>query len=771
MNKVVNKFMSFLSLMVMFFNFLMPISSFALSEEEVKKGGKKGDVYNPQINQIGNSATIQTDNGISSSSDGFVEVQKIVSKVKDSNGKTIEGEYNVEFKIRGNNTIEGVESVNPVYVVVVLDASNSMNKQNKWENAKKGVEEFTTQLLKKIPSAQIALVKFAGRSVNDNWNDAEVKRFFKNEIITDSSIGDLKVNGGGATNLGEGLRQAYRLLNNQKLPSDNSNLYNDSNYVTIPTNAKKYVVVLSDGVPTLYTLDNGKSFASGESNYATRYCKDAYAFAQNWANKLKDELEADIITIGYELDKIEWTNDRNKAYELLNDIASKDSFVIKDTYINDIVNNFKNVTTKFEIEFSAGSDVVITDDLGGAFSLKNGNTTLKLDTITEDWISLGSFNIIIDKDSPDDWYLTNAGFKVTYKDYKGESKKIICNDNPEVLWEQDTYKYMVNYYFNNKLDNSFTRTLEGVFKSVIYAKDNYLDSLKLGEKDNRDNTNYFLDPNNDSNNYNITITEVEEDNVLNIYYVDTSFDNELIDKSTNIDFITGEDMSISYTINYSVDINNIKSGDNVTTVIIDTLPYTIDIKKSNLNGGVYDDRSKTITWVFNENIDSFKEKYKLSQAIEYSVVYEDFAEVSSTYNNVLRNVVDGFTKINDKKTEGVKDEEAVEVLIKGEVIVNYVTKDNIKLADSIVISGLVGSRYETIKKEFGKYSFVEVIGEVSGNIKEEITEVTYVYDLTELPPHTDIRDVGFSNCFKYIGIGILGLIVFVVLKIKVIKKY
>lgn len=971
-------------LILMIFSFMVPISSLALSEEQVKASGKKGDIYNPQTNSIGDSAVINAhkyQNG-KTYSNGDVEVKKIVSKTND------EGKYKVEFKIRGKNATEGIESVNPVYVVVVLDASNSMYKQNKWENAKKGVEEFSTQLLKNIPTAQIALVKFAGRSINDNWSDAEVKRFFKNEKITASSIGEIKVNGGGATNLGEGLRQAYRLLNNQKVPSDNSTLYADSNYASVPSNAKKYVVVLSDGVPTLYTLDNGKSFASKESDYAKRYCKYAYASAVNWANKLKDELKADIITIGYELDKIEWTKDRNKAYELLENIASKDSFVIKDTYITDIVNNFKNVTTKIEVEFNAGSDVVITDNLGSAFTLKNGNSTLKLDTITSDWNSLGTFNITIDKDSSKGWYPTNDGFKVTYKDYKGRVKEIVCNDDPEVLWEQAKYEYKVNYYFNNKFDSSFTRILDGVLKSIVYAKDNYLEevnSLGLKIKNNSDDTNYFLDPNNSSNSSNITISSILDNNILNIYYIDTSFGIEKIDKNTNVKTIKEESLVIPYTIDYSVDINNIRKGDKVTTTIVDTLPYEIDIEKSALNGGIYDKETKTITWNFEETMDEFQEKRKISKKIEYSVVYKDFAEISSSDANGLINIVNGFTKVNDQKTDGVDDSESIEVLIegnvkaiyveegaesnkladdsnlkglvgkdyntsakdifgytlveekfptnskgkfvedeiivkylykknvgsiinsikkeskesvnsindvfdykitvdadikdyignvklkvidtlpykinknksilddrckydgdlqiiceidygeikkddyeinkleerifniheifgfklsfvdigseviinkvssevildsnndikvdsvetsipRGNVIVHYVTKENKKLAESIVINGLVGTDYETIKKDFGKYSFVEVIGDVKGQIQKGTTEVTYVYDLTELPPHTGTNKSNDIYVMKYVLYFVLGLIVLRMIKnlyLKLIKK-
>lgn len=99
------------------------------------------------------------------------------------------------------------------------------------------------------------------------------------------------------------------------------------------------------------------------------------------------------------------------------------------------------------------------------------------------------------------------------------------------------------------------------------------------------------------------------------------------------------------------------------------------------------------------------------------------------------------------------------------VIVNYITKDNDILSDSIEINGLVGSNYETLKKEFDKYGLIEVIGEVKGKIKEDIIEVTYIYDLTLLPPHTGVNKSSYNNYINNSLYFILALGI-----IKVLKK-
>lgn len=98
---------------------------------------------------------------------------------------------------------------------------------------------------------------------------------------------------------------------------------------------------------------------------------------------------------------------------------------------------------------------------------------------------------------------------------------------------------------------------------------------------------------------------------------------------------------------------------------------------------------------------------------------------------------------NDVSTD---DEHTTEVE-ESTVIVNYVTKDGTKLTDSITLTGPVGTTYETVKKEFDKYSFIEVKGEVEGTYTKEQQEVTYIYDLTILPPQTGVE----ANMFMYVN--------------------
>ena len=58
--------------------------------------------------------------------------------------------------------------------------------------------------------------------------------------------------------------------------------------------------------------------------------------------------------------------------------------------------------------------------------------------------------------------------------------------------------------------------------------------------------------------------------------------------------ITSKDDEITYNIAYRATIENYIGKAQVT--IVDTLPYKIDVAKSSLNGGTYDEESQTITW-------------------------------------------------------------------------------------------------------------------------------------------------------------------------------
>ena len=173
-------------------------------------------------------------------------------------------------------------------------------------------------------------------------------------------------------------------------------------------------------------------------------------------------------------------------------------------------------------------------------------------------------------------------------------------------------------------------------------------------------------------------------------------------------------------------------------VITDKLPYEIDVENSvfsdnceYVNGEIICSYDKIISETDNE--------FNIEEKFELYYINVDKKDVLNRVESVLTY---GTTtkESSDEYTSEVKE---------GTVIVNYVTKENgqyVDLTDSITLTGPVGTSYTTDKKEFDKYNFIEVIGESEGEYIDGVTEVTYVYDLTPLPPQTGVE----TNPFMFV---------------------
>lgn len=547
--------------------FINPISVFASKEDTTPS---KGDIYNPQTDLVGNSAIINANSyGSGTYSAGDVEVQKIVSKT------STEGMYEVEFKIRGNNTTVGVTVERPVYVVVVMDASNSMKNtgEKKWNNAVKGAIDFSTLLKTTIPGAQMALVKFAGKTTNTNWNDAEKVRGFSTEAFTTGLIGSTGVNG-GATNLGEGLRYAYKILNGEMGE-------------VVPDNAQKYIVVLCDGAPTLFTKENGDSDTTEESNYATRYDTKAHEYATTWADKIKNknDLNATIVSIGYELDTLSTSKDRRMAPIVLKGISSGDKYYVSGD-IDNIITNFSSTSSLIETTYLPGTNVKITDNLGSNFKLSSGSNILTIPKITKNWTPVGKFYITLDKENANKWNPTNNGFEVKYTDYQGKEKKINCNINPEVYWEQ---KYIVNYYHDeiksdNLIESNERYAPNGTIININNVeKDKYLNKLE-GYEFNSITPNSITVKGNKVEVINVLYTKKQYSYEVRYYYDDV-IEPELTKKISNVDHGTSVTASSHYLLANQIkpgyDLDDSKTDKNTYTITGNNVIINIYYKKNN----------------------------------------------------------------------------------------------------------------------------------------------------------------------------------------------
>lgn len=473
-------------------------------------------------------------------SENDVEVRKIVTKLND------EGKYKIDFQVRGKGTKLQVKA--PVYVVVVFDNSNSMAPEqdskgtcsnwksaetlkedkgrcyDKWDKAINGAKDFAKIIHNNIPSANIALVSFAGKKDNTNYSDAKLIRGFSDNNFSElNESSDFKIEMpvyeqnvmSGGTNLEAGLREARQLL------SDTS---------VVPANALKYVVVMSDGEPSFYYNEKGTTKGKG-----TGYDSTAHIHAVTEATTIKRNLNGKIYSIGYEVPS------NGNAEIVLNDISSN----IKNndgTYsggfyasgsVETIANKFTDIAT--EIIKDAGINAYINDNIGAAFTgsgigVSDDGKTYEsqiIPSIYEKWTSLGSFTIQIDPDSPTGWYETNNGFTLTYYDVVNEQTRVIeCNDNPEVYWVQNTYNYEVRFYYeddygNYEEDNLLRKNLKAAHnETVSELTSEIIDSQHLKEGysfEEVKNGTYDL-INEENNKYSIVVDKNSDTNIIRVYY-------------------------------------------------------------------------------------------------------------------------------------------------------------------------------------------------------------------------------------------------------------
>ena len=484
---------------------------------------QKGDIRFG--NNISNNSITVTEGNLVKQGD--IQINKTVSKIDDN------GNYKVTFEVKGKDVETHTSNKKDLYAVVVLDKSNSMcnsyncSRDEKWTSAVNGAKTFAKTLHEKIPTANIALVTFADKDgflgIFDNaYNDAQVLRNFDNKDFSNVNFGTPN----GGTNLYAGLYEANELLTASNIKKD----------------AIKYVVVISDGEPTLYYDDNGYTDGPGSYMDATteRKTKEMAKTVQK---------SAEVFAIGY---------DYNGT--ILSEVASGADHV----YLSDpttIVTKFTDIATIMG-KANAGTDAVLTDNIGAKFVMTDaqGNkyTSEKFD-ITEAGKTF-SFNIKINEDdiTEDGWYPTNADFELTYTDPKGTTKTIKSTKNPEVYWVAKRYDYKIEYYYDGQIDNTLIETGKDVKGKEITVSD---ESIKNNAKEG------YSFVNTDPSTRKIVISSSEE-NVIKVYYVTDE----------------NQTKELSYTVEYYKDGKKVENDTQVVKQTKQVLESdTLTVKKSEIN--------------------------------------------------------------------------------------------------------------------------------------------------------------------------------------------
>ncbi len=217
----------------------------------------------------------------------------------------------------------------------------------------------------------------------------------------------------------------------------------------------------------------------------------------------------------------------------------------------------------------------------------------------------------------------------------------------------------------------------------------------------------------------------EQGNVIDFFYKrkTAQVSQHSISKTGTIS-ISKRDVNVDYQIVYSANVDEYMG--NATVTIVDTLPYMIDVSKSDLAGGVYDGSNNTITWEVNVNdIDTYENGIKnVSVTKNISVSYLGIDITADT----LENFVTGDIELETTKVDKVSDSASTEINIKGTLKVHYVDKNGNNLLDVEASTKKAGTNYETSAKQINGYEVIKVEGQTSGKYSDSLIEVIYTYD-------------------------------------------
>ena len=683
MKELFKKFTSILMVIVTLLDmFLGPICVLA-SEVDAKSGDLRlGNEYKSEIGE-----SVSATEG-SFKSEGDVEIRKTVTKL-DNNGK-----YEVKFEARGKDTSETTYNEAPIYTVIVFDRSNSMNdKKNKWSNAKSGARKFATELIKKYENskekAYVALVTFG--------TYANIKRDFANvdfEGVSDNDLfGSTPGNSdNGGTNLHDGLIKANELLSKA------------------PSNAIKYVVVIGDGAPTFYMSSHtniwGEYYLKGNgSSTSENNLKSTFAEVE----KMKKN-NTEIFTIGYDLDKkviCKYNNIDYTAEKVLQTVASDNNHYFASS-TNNIVDAFDNIIGQTTTYSPAAKNLVITDNIGSAFTSesdtdKDGKITLNLDKTTSEWQEIGKFEIQIDKNSTTGWHNTNDNFTYTWEGL-GETKE--STKNPQVYWIQPEYAYTIKhvekYNESNVLD-------------VVNGKANYGSTIEVKEKsfkgytyDSKDKDNIVIDEENNvaivyyiRNSYNYTIKHVEKNNESNVLGTDTGsakyqdkidvnakeFKGYTYDSKDKTSIIIDEENNTAtvYYVrnNYNYIIKHVEKGNESNVLGTDTgsanYQDKIDVKEKTFKGFTYDSKDKETIVIDEKNNTAIV--YYTRNSYNYTIKHVEKGNESNVLSTETgsANYQDKIN-VNEKSFAGYtydsKDKDAIIIDEENNIAIVYYTRNN-----------------------------------------------------------------------------------------------
>lgn len=625
---------------------------------------------------------------------GDIKLTKTVEETKD------EGIYKINFSVSGKDKIKYELIQVPIYAVVVLDTSSSMEDRCssivgpftgtcygdwlKYEDAKDGTKLFANNLISKYSNAQLALVSFS--------DEAKIIRNFSN-----SNFNNIKYpNPDGLTNLSDGIDTAKSLLEEKRKVNEDSKLY---------------MIILTDGYPE-------------EENVSDD-------IAANNAKKSADnskKSKINIFTIGYDITK--------KDEELLKYIATDESYYLNADDSN-LDNKFKNIvdkideTAKKEKKLFAGTNAKLTDVIGNEFTYVQGSKSSDDITVNDKdvFINVGNINenektysilVKINKDANDGLHNTNELCKLEYKNVDAIDESLLLNNSSKVYWEAQRYTYVVNYYKDSVSSYNYLGKVENnnILNAEIGLNDIELNKFKpIGYKDGtlettlpyvikeenniinvvykvKDDLSYIVEYYNDNN-------KISDDN-------DNTFGNKYFGEKITEDLIEKDKyLSTGYNNGY------------IKTI----MPYTI-IDNKNIIMVCYEkrnDMSYTVRYIdYDTNKSIISDKVVKNKT--YNEEIEEFAEYPYGYNLVSENV-QKFKLDSDGKVITFYYNK-----IKAKYVVRYLEEEtNLEILPSIKKEGNLIDKVTEEAKNIKGYDLVSDDKVTIELNKEEVSEIIFYY--------------------------------------------
>ena len=560
--------------------------------------------------------------------------------------------------------------------------------KNKWESAVNGAKAFTSEILS-IDSSKISYVPFASSAQT-------ASKWYANGDTIPASVYSHPV---GATNLSDAINKAYNKLSER----------------TIPSNAKKIIIVISDGEPT------------EPGNYPIQSAKDSAKEAKKASIK--------IYSIGYAVAK------DSTAANVLKDVSSNSA--------NDTTNysflagqdNVSNIFKKLAADITTvyAKDATLTDTIGGNFKFTSSNDNVKvngqnvsfsIDKLTRQTQSF-SFNITIDDENitEDGWYPTNDGFNLTYTDVYGNSQKITSPEDPEVYWVAKRYDYKIEYYYDGQIDDTLTKTGKDVKGKEITVSD---ESIKNNTKEG-----YSLTSVNPTTRK-IVISSSEE-NVIRVYYERNSYDYEVhYFFNGNEDESLIERKSAKYNDVINTYTDKVKTGYKLQNT--ENLPLTIGVENNIIN--IYYVTDNTQTKELSYTVEYYKDGKKVEN--DTQVVKQTKQVLESDTLTVKNGEINVTNKYVGYKFEKTNPETIPNSINDKGVIKVYYVKDMFEYTINYYYNGKIdnsktessNAKYETVistypdKKEVGyKLEKTENLPlTVSEDKNKNVINVYYVTD-------------------------------------------